>query len=220
MSGNAVTFANPQVTQTFYPNTLAKLGTVNNGCLANDSSGCCTSAQITDGNCPCAVKPTTTKIPSRVAYGPGTGSQVDGNDFNLDFILASTYQDSFSGTGTRATAPNNYCDVQVKTATDSTKQTFLTTQGFTGKTKCTYIFIVAATKGAPAFKLTQADFTMFQLHYVEWVQSEITFLPETFTTPSFLGSYTPNTFPMPLKGTYPPGTSGAQLLSWTYPVTG
>ena len=83
-------------------------------------------------------------------------------------------------------------------------------------TKCTYFINVAANKGAPAFKLTNAAFKKFQLHYVEWAASEMTFVPETSTGPGFLGTYTANTFPMPIKTTYPAGTTGAAVKSWTF----
>ena len=105
------------LTQTFYPTTLAKLGTV--GIAADNSSGCCPSgAALANGNCAIAITAGGTKIALRVGYGPNAdATSVDGFNFNTDFLLASTYQDSWDGTpGTRAAAPANYCDVQVSTA--------------------------------------------------------------------------------------------------------
>ena len=104
------------VTKTFYPTALADLGTV--GIAANNGSGCCPATALTNANCAITVKAGPAKVTLRVGYGGGAiSTTVDGFNFNLDFLLASTYQDSFSGTGTRANAPLNYCDVQVTTAT-------------------------------------------------------------------------------------------------------
>jgi hypothetical protein len=51
-----------------------------------------------------------------------------------------------------------------------------TLQGLTGLTKCTYIVTVAAEKGAPAFKLKDANYFEFQFHYVEWANIDMTYM--------------------------------------------
>lgn len=58
---------------------------------------------------------------------------------------------------------------------------------------------------------------MYQLHYAEWAANEMTFVPEVSAAGSgWLGTMLPNTFPMPLAGVYPQGTTGAATFSWTY----
>ena len=42
------------------------------------------------------------------------------------------------------------------------------------------------------------------------------FLPAASATPGYMGTYTANTFPMPLKSVYPIGATGANDLSYTY----
>ena len=55
------------------------------------------------------------------------------------------------------------------------------------------------------------------MHYAEWAANEMTFVPEVSAEASgWLGTYLPNTYPMPLAGTYPQGSSGAATFSWTY----
>jgi len=83
-------------------------------------------------------------------------------------------------------------------------------------TKCTYIVKIAADMGALAFKLDQADFSKFQMHYVEWADSEMKFLPAVSASPGYFGTYTANTFPMPLFGTYPAGANAATKQSWNF----
>jgi len=76
-----------------------------------DNSGCCPAAQSTYSNCPVGLNSGDAKVTGRVAYGPGAVSaSYDYYGFNQDFILASTYQDSYTGLGDRADAPLNYCD--------------------------------------------------------------------------------------------------------------
>jgi hypothetical protein len=42
------------------------------------------------------------------------------------------------------------------------------------------------------------------------------FIPAASATPGFMGTYTADTFPMPLKSVYPIGTTGLSDLSYTY----
>jgi len=77
---------------------------------------------------------------------------------NIDFVLATTYQDSWAVTGTRSAPPINYCDKQIHNLIDFTAKTLKTTQGLKNTTKCTYFIIVAADKGAPSFKITTLEY--------------------------------------------------------------
>lgn len=61
---------------------------------------------------------------------------------------------------------------------------------FTNSRKCTYIFTVAANKGAPAFKLDRADWQKFQLHFFEYPQTTpLLQIGATSVTPGFYGEY-------------------------------
>ena len=184
----------------------------------NDSSGCCPIATATYANCPAALNANGSKIAGRVGFGPGAvTSTIDGFEFNTDFLLAATYQDSWDGTGSRGVAPVNYCDVQVQSLTLATDTKQVTTNlGLTGLTKCTYIAKLAADKGALAFKLDKADFSKFQMHYVEWADSEMTFMPAVSASPGYFGTYTASTYPMPLYGTYPAGANAQTKQSWNF----
>lgn len=70
-----------------------------------------------------------------------------------------------------------------------------------GTKKCTYIILSAAGNGAPAFIVkeisTPADFT-FDLHFAEWKDSDITFMPVSGNSSPFYGNYDANTYPNPL----------------------
>jgi hypothetical protein len=109
-------------------------------------------------------------VPGRIVklgrLSPATNGSTNGFNtitWNDDFILASTYQDSYTGgTSTRANIPNQYCDVQTTNlATATTSYTFRTRNGFNGVSKCSYFITVPAAIGAPAFSLTRAEFTNF-----------------------------------------------------------
>jgi hypothetical protein len=135
---------------------------------------------------------------------------------NVDFALATTYQDSFSGTGTRTAAPANYCDVQITELSDTVKmKDLVTTQGLTGLTKCTYFINVAADKGAPAFTITNLDYWKFQLHYAEWSGEDMA--NKFLSTNVYVGTITTaqsTVFPIPIKGTYPAGGTAINTLTW------
>lgn len=86
-------------------------------------------------------------IPGRVIRSASTGNKAGAGyntlTWNDDFILASTYQDSAPATGTRATEPNNYCDIHIKNfSTSSDTYTFTEVSGFKGYTKCTHIMTI------------------------------------------------------------------------------
>ena len=99
-----------------------------------------------------------------------------------------------------------YCDVQVQSLANSTAKDVTTTAGLKNTTKCTYFIIVAADKGAPSFKLTTLGYYKFQLHYVEWASTDMTFI----ATNLYMGTVAAvDTFPMPVKNTYP--TSGTSI---------
>lgn len=78
---------------------------------------CCITAAV-DADCTAITKTISavanTMVTGRVAI-LGTASAGSTNGFNTitfrnEFLLASMYQDSYSGSGTRGTAPANYCD--------------------------------------------------------------------------------------------------------------
>jgi hypothetical protein len=98
---------------------------------------------------------------------PATVGSINGFNtitWNDDFILSSTYQDSWAGgTSTRANIPNQFCDVQsTELTTADTTYTFKTRNGFKGVSKCTYLISIPALVGAPGFSLIRAEFTNFQ----------------------------------------------------------
>jgi hypothetical protein len=138
---------------------------------------------------------------------------------NVDFVLASTYQDSFSGTGTRGTAPANYCDQQIWALDGTAMPTITTNQGLTGLTKCTYFLNVAADKGAPAFTITNLDYWKFQLHYAEWSGTDMA--NKFLTTNKFTGTVTTaqtSVYPSPIRGTYPASGTGTAIASIEWPI--
>lgn len=149
-------------------------------------------------------------VPGRIVKlgqkSPATDGSLNGFNtitWNDDFILASAYQDSYTGgTTTRANIPNQYCDVQTYALTTATTNySFKTRNGFVGTSKCTYFITVPAAIGAPAISLIRAEFTNFQMQWAEWDVSAMPsggFLPNTSTSPSFLGTYVGN-FPNPIQ---------------------
>ena len=87
----------------------------------------------------------------------------------------------------------------------------------TGKRKCTYLTTAAAGQGAPAFHLTSATWTNFQLHFVEYTvhADSMNFLPASTASPLYLGTMTADTFPNPLKTI----SSVWNSITWTMPAT-
>jgi hypothetical protein len=77
--------------------------------------------------------------------------------------------------------------------TPGTDQEFKAFEDFNGKRKCSFMWYTSAdnTK-APAFKLTQSDFTDFQMQWSEWDNTAMTtgaFLPAVDPSPQFIGAY-------------------------------
>jgi len=65
-------------------------------------------------------------------------------------------------TGLRGDNAIYYCDkIKADFAESTDSYEFVTSSGMTGLKKCSYIVVVAPTKGAPGFKLTHADWTSF-----------------------------------------------------------
>lgn len=87
---------------------------------------------------------------------------------------------------------------------------------FTGTTKCTYIIQVGPEGGAPSFKINAATttMTMFDLHYIEFENSEMDFLNAGANAVYQGTTFEKDVFPNPMadKATLTPG----QHLNW-YP---
>jgi hypothetical protein len=146
--------------------------------------------------------------PSNIAMAAGLNTIV----FNDDFILASTYQDSFQRTSSssiRGTVPNNYCDTQRMTFTATTDTyTFIATQGLTGQKKCTHFVQVNAGIGGPGIEMIRADWANFQFQWSEFdiaAMASGAFLPLTTQSPVYLGAYEAN-FPNPIESLSIPNT--------------
>jgi hypothetical protein len=227
VGSGAVTVGTTQSTtiNAFFPTTVAQLGTSTATPAAGDNTGCGTAINAIAAN-PVLVDATNAPSTNRLFWftanwATSSGAGTDKvNWINVDFALASTYQDSFSGTGTRGTAPVNYCDVQI-TALDATTtmKDLVTVQGLTGLTKCTYFINVAADKGAPAFTITNLDFWAFQLHYAEWSGEDMA--SKFLTTNLYVGTIAAaaaNIYPIPIKGTYPAGGTAITTLNWPVAV--
>jgi len=228
-ANNAITVPNTTQTTTinsFWPTTVAQLGTVSTVAAgaAGDSSGCYSAITTAAAAAICATSDALT--PNRLLwlsganYAADIGTQTANLMINVDFVLAVTYQDSFSGTGTRTAAPANYCDVQVQQyTTTTTTSTMTTTQGLNGTTKCTYILNVAGNAGAPAFKITNMQYWKFQLGYVEWSGDDLTgkFLATNLYTGT-VAAANANVYPTPIRATYPASCTGAACIGFEWPV--
>jgi len=101
----------------FYPTVLTQLGTKNTGAdggAAGENSGCFASIDTTAAVT--IATGTNAVTPNRLLWKSGANYVADVFTtgpllmISVDFVLASMYQDSFTGTGTRGTPPNNYCD--------------------------------------------------------------------------------------------------------------
>jgi len=215
----------PNATQTttylaFYPVLTTQLGTGNSVAAgtanSNEHTGCFAAA--TTAAAASFVSGAGNAVTPNRLYWSGAGANyaadiAAGPMISIDFLLAATFQDSFTGTGTRTAAPANYCDKQVQSLADSTAVDVTTTQGLKNTTKCTYFIIVAADKGAPSFKLTTLGYYKFQLHYVEWASTDMTFI----ATNTYMGTVAAaSTFPMPVKNTYP---ASGTAINFAFPQT-
>jgi hypothetical protein len=227
-AANAITVPNTTVdanVRAFFTTTTAQYGTNNSSGAAagvvGQQSGCFTDA--TTANSASMYGTSDALTPNRIRFQAGANYGVDVGAaivINIDFVLASTYQDSYTGTGTRTAAPANYCDKQLHPlATAGATSTMTTTQGLKNTTKCSYFVTVAADKGAPAFKVTTLDYWKFQLHYAEWSGTDLTgkYLAETTYTGKVVQA---NTFPTPLFNTYPASCTGAACINFIWPITG
>ena len=189
----------------FYQTAFAQLGAISSVAAgsANDSSGCFLSVANAAGSV--LVWNGVSEIANRIKYiGNAAYDITITEQLSVDFALAATYQDSYSGTGTRTSAPGNYCDQQYVNLTSmGDSKTLMTTKGLTGLTKCTYFIKVDADKGAPAFKITTLDYWKFQLHYAEWSSGDMT-ANNFLVSNNYVGSIAlTGVFPSPFWTTYP-----------------
>jgi hypothetical protein len=95
----------------FYQTAISQLGAISTTAsgVQNESSGCFLSVANAAG---CnLVWNGASAIANRIKYiGDAVYATTIGQQLSVDFVLATTYQDSYSGSGTRAAAPANYCD--------------------------------------------------------------------------------------------------------------
>jgi hypothetical protein len=87
--------------------------------------------------------------------------------------MASLYNPTFTAT---TAAPiddtgSKWCSTWYnKLAFDSKTETFLVaSNGLSGKSKCTFLLTTDNGTAAPGFRLLNADYANFLLHYVEWI---------------------------------------------------
>jgi len=226
VANGAVTVGTTQSTtiNAFWPTAETQLGTSSATPAAGDNTGCGTDITTPANNPVLIATGANAPATNRLFWFTGTwavnsGAGTDSVSWiNVDFALATTYQDSFSGTGTRTAAPANYCDVQI-TALDATttNKDLVTTQGLNGLTKCTYIIKVAADKGAPAFTIKNLDYWKFQLHYAEWSGADMA--SKFLSTNIYVGTISQtDTYPIPIKGTYPVGNGVTAITTLNWPV--
>ena len=197
--------------------------TGNNAGAVGENSGCFADATTANAATICAsgdaLTPNRLLWKSGANYAADTGAAGTQLMINVDFVLATMYQDSWSGSGTRGNAPANYCDKQIHALSSTASiSTAVTSNGLNGLTKCTYFFNVAANAGAPAFKITNLDYWKFQLHYVEWSGEDMG--GKFLTTNLYTGTVTADQtgiFPTPIRGTYP--SSGTAISSIEWPIS-
>jgi hypothetical protein len=99
--------------------------------------------------------------------------------------------------------------MRVDATTASDTYTFATKTAFYETKKSTYIFTTAGGIGAPAIKLSKADWMAFQFHFFEWMYSYGGVVPITAATvtPGFYGDYA-TFFPSPSASTnFPDSTN-------------
>lgn len=176
--------------QTFWQTTTAKLGNH----ATNKNYDCCLNMD-TNANCPgLAASGTNAYITGRVFFKgsvAGVPASATESKFKDDFVLASLYQNSFSGTGTRATEK---CDVMHNTLAAVTDTKDLTSKLLTYRTKCSYFISTTAATFAPAIELkTLGSWApKWQFQWVEWDKTAMTtgaFLPAASAASAWLGTY-------------------------------
>jgi hypothetical protein len=228
---NAGAIPVPSATQSttinaFYTTLAAQLGTANTGVdagTAGDNSGC--FADVTTAAAATFVSTAANTVtPNRLYWKSGANWAADSGNasagvlmINVDFVLATQYQDSWSGTGTRGTAPVNYCAQQIWALDGTMSKDIATVQGLNGLTKCTYFINVAADKGGPAFTITNLGYWKFQLHYAEWSGEDMN--SKFLATNTYVGTIAAaaaSIYPTPIKGTFP--ASGTAIASITWPT--
>jgi hypothetical protein len=131
----------------------------NSGCFADVTTAAAATFVSGGGN---------TVTPNRIFWKSGANWAADIGTpsvnlmLNVDFVLASTYQNSWYGDPLTSRVAANYCDKQVhRLKTTGAVSNAVTKTGLTGTNKCTYFILVEADKGAPAFKITTLDYWKF-----------------------------------------------------------
>lgn len=92
-----------------------------------------------------------------------------------------------------ATSYCDYMDYEFTLAT-TPSQVFATRNGFKGSSKCTYQVQMGHNAAAPAFKVTEAAYRNFLIHWMEWQSdadlTSVALLIAADTTTFKLGTYT------------------------------
>jgi len=86
--------------------------------------------------------------------------------FNLDILLHTFFHAMYTGT-TAVTDGSKWCsDIEVKL--DAADVAFQATNGFNGKTKCTWIITTKDGTKAPSFVMDSADYAKYLISYLEF----------------------------------------------------
>ena len=96
----------------------------------------------------------------------GLSNKVTGYSWNTDILLHTFFHASYTAT-TAVTDGSKWCsNHEVKL--DASDVDFQATNGFTGKTKCTWLISHKDGSKAPSFYMTKADFIKFMISYLEF----------------------------------------------------
>jgi hypothetical protein len=132
--------------------------------------------------------------------------------WNMDFMLASTYQKGIL-TGTPDDA--DYCTIQdVQLEAADTELDSSAVEGFVYSTKCTFLATSKIAMGAPTMQLTAADSLKFQLQWAEWEAGALTAktqLVASDVTPLFLGAVGTGEWPNPMASYEVKGTADSDI---------
>ena len=102
-------------------------------------------------------------------------------DFQEDFVLAATWQPTYTWDENVARTDAQYCDEQVTKLTVNTKDLMTLGTQFNGLTKCSYLIYTesATSDKAPAFKVSDSMddgtlYTDYSLNYIEFTTAPLT----------------------------------------------
>lgn len=192
--------------QAFYGTTLSALGTVaavgDATTTLAQNSGCCMMAGaaclVGSGNGATATY--TGVIATRLVKDTANGDSGFGYTAMFpDFVLASTVQGSVATFGAPRVAASAWCDPMIVTFSNpGESQDIVSGEGLKGTTKCTYIIRTGTALGAtggPAFSVKGINSILtnnllFDLHFAEWRNADVSYLPVDSQSPNFLGYYT------------------------------